>query len=167
MTPISISLKDQIWLPLLSNIFALFLSVIPLPFFHEIPMPTWLMLNIGYWTIIQQRPSSPLSVFLLGIILDALSHCPLGAHAFSLLIVHLYMQRPSIIQSGKKNMIGAWSTMMLITTLYLLILALVLFFSKEHLSSFVDFTLLWITTAAAYPLLYLLYRRLFVSNIGF
>jgi rod shape-determining protein MreD len=62
------------------------LSAIPfhIPHLGEI-RPVFMLMAVYYWTIL--RPSSPLAVFALGLVLDLLSGYPLGLNALVLVAV--------------------------------------------------------------------------------
>lgn len=62
------------------------LSVIPfhIAYLGEI-RPVFMLMAVYYWTIL--RPSSPLAVFALGLVLDLLSSYPLGMNAMVLVAV--------------------------------------------------------------------------------
>jgi rod shape-determining protein MreD len=62
------------------------LSALPLQIAHlgEV-RPVFMLMAVYYWTIL--RPSPPLAVFALGLLLDLLSNYPLGMNALTLVLV--------------------------------------------------------------------------------
>ena len=155
------------WLPIASSIIACLLSAAPLPFTYQFPMPLWLLLNIGYWTIIQQKHLPMLSLFLLGLIQDITLHSLLGTHAFLLLGLSLLLQSPSALMQHKKTLLEAYPIVTLIVSAYMIALMLLTFLSKDHLMSLHDVALLWCSTIIGYPLLHLGYQRLLPTQNHF
>jgi rod shape-determining protein MreD len=65
------------------------LTVLPLQVpYLGVAGPVWAMMSVYYWALYRPDLMPALAVFLVGLMLDALSGTPLGVNALVLLIVH-------------------------------------------------------------------------------
>jgi rod shape-determining protein MreD len=69
---------------ILSVVFALILSVLPLPHWMAVGRPDFLVIVVLYWSIMSPRVGGLLLAFLAGIALDAFKGVVLGQHALAL-----------------------------------------------------------------------------------
>jgi rod shape-determining protein MreD len=75
------------WLIALSIIFAVLLSVIPVPFDWRIWRPEFVALLVVYWATYSPEHFGVFSAWLCGILLDVVSLATLGEHALGLMVV--------------------------------------------------------------------------------
>lgn len=70
---------------------ALIISATPVPFISFLPMPSWPLILVFYYSIVKPETFSPVSLYIYGLIHDALHHTPIGTHAlfFPLLYIML------------------------------------------------------------------------------
>jgi rod shape-determining protein MreD len=69
---------------ILSVVFALILSVLPLPHWASVARPDFLVIVVLYWSIMSPRVGGLLLAFLAGLALDAFKGVVLGQHALAL-----------------------------------------------------------------------------------
>ena len=85
--------RSHWFVPTISVLAALVLSVIRLPDAIEPYRPDWVAVVLLYWSLIEPRRYSLLSAFWLGLALDTLSGALLGQHSLALLIIVFLSQR--------------------------------------------------------------------------
>lgn len=71
----------------LTVLVALILTVVPLPWWGEPLRPLWAGLVVFYWVIALPERFSVGLAWIVGLLLDALTGMPLGAHALALTLV--------------------------------------------------------------------------------
>lgn len=69
---------------LLSVVFGLILSVVPLPHWLNIARPDFLVIVVLYWSIMVPRAGGLMLAFFAGLLLDAFKGVVLGQHALAL-----------------------------------------------------------------------------------
>jgi rod shape-determining protein MreD len=75
------------WLPLATLIAALFLSILPLPFWAEPYRPEWLAVTLIFWCLSQPQRIGVFWGFSAGLVLDVTQGALLGQHALTLSLV--------------------------------------------------------------------------------
>lgn len=78
------------WFVWFSLVFALLLSVAPLPTFMQVGRPLWLGLMLAYWSLAAPQRVGLTRVWLLGLAADVLYGTPLGQSAL-VLTLQLFM----------------------------------------------------------------------------
>jgi rod shape-determining protein MreD len=78
------------WFVWFSLVFALLLSVAPLPDFMQVGRPLWLGLMLAYWSLAAPQRVGLTRVWLLGLAADVLYGTPLGQSAL-VLTLQLFM----------------------------------------------------------------------------
>ncbi len=71
----------------LSLLFALALSVVPLPADLEMFRPPWLAMVVVYWVLRRPDRFGPITAWTCGLMLDALHGTYLGQHALATLVI--------------------------------------------------------------------------------
>ena len=84
---------SQWFLPTVTVLIALVLSVAPLPQAVDAFRPDWVAVVLLYWSLIEPRRYGLLSAFWLGLVLDTLSGSLLGQHSLALLVIVYLSQR--------------------------------------------------------------------------
>jgi len=81
---------------------ALMLSTAPLPLLPFLPMPSWGLILIFYYSM--QKPSvfSPFSLTIYGLLYDVLFHAPLGAHACFFPLCYLILTSRQDSKKGRR-----------------------------------------------------------------
>ncbi len=74
---------------LISFLFTLGLSILPLPIWMKTLWPLWTVLILVFWTAYLPEVLNPWLVFVVGLLEDVLQGSLLGEHAFALLIAYL------------------------------------------------------------------------------
>ena len=69
---------------LLSVVFGLILSVVPLPHWLNVARPDFLVIVVLYWSIMVPRAGGLMLAFFAGLLLDAFKGVVLGQHALAL-----------------------------------------------------------------------------------
>jgi rod shape-determining protein MreD len=75
------------WLPIATLIAALFLTILPLPFWAEPYRPRWLALTLIFWCLTQPLRIGVFWGFGAGLVLDVSQGALLGQHALTLSLV--------------------------------------------------------------------------------
>ena len=81
------------FVPALSLVLTLALSLVPLPNAITSFRPAWVAVVLLYWSITAPRRFSLLTAFWMGIVLDTLSGSLLGQHALALLVIVYLAER--------------------------------------------------------------------------
>ena len=81
------------FLPALSLVLTLALSLVPLPHAISSFRPDWVAVVLLYWSLTAPRRFSLLTAFWMGIVLDTLSGSLLGQHALALLVIVYVAER--------------------------------------------------------------------------
>lgn len=81
------------FVPAISVVAALILSVVRLPEAIAAFRPDWVAVVLLYWSLIEPRRHGLFSAFWLGIALDTLSGSLLGQHSLALLVIVFLSQR--------------------------------------------------------------------------
>ena len=76
-----------LWVIVLSIFIALFLSIIPMPFWAQWGRPEWLAMVLVYWVIALPERVGIGVCWLSGVLLDILEGTPLGQNAFALSVI--------------------------------------------------------------------------------
>ena len=76
-----------IWVIVCSILVALFLSIIPMPFWAQWGRPEWLAMVLVYWVIALPERVGIGVCWLSGLVLDILEGAPLGQNAFALSVI--------------------------------------------------------------------------------
>lgn len=85
--------REHDWfVPLVSIVAALALSVLPLPGVVAPYRPDWVALVLLYWSLVSPRRFGLLTAFWTGLALDTLNGALLGQHALALLVI-VYLSR--------------------------------------------------------------------------
>lgn len=85
--------REHDWfVPLVSIVAALALSVLPLPAVVAPYRPDWVALVLLYWSLVSPRRFGLLTAFWTGLALDTLNGALLGQHALALLVI-VYLSR--------------------------------------------------------------------------
>lgn len=74
-------------------LFAMVLTIVPLPGIAEIYRPDWLLLVLIYWMIALPDKVGLGIAWLCGLAMDVLYTSPLGLHALSILVICFVVQR--------------------------------------------------------------------------
>lgn len=78
---------------LLTGLFFL-VDIVPLPFLGSAAIrPEFFIMVIYFWAIFNPLMLSPLVLFILGLVIDALAGLPLGMHAFFYLLVYFIIRQ--------------------------------------------------------------------------
>ena len=86
--------RNYSWfIPALSLVLTLALSLVPLPHAVTSFRPDWVAVVLLYWSITAPRRFSLLTAFWMGIVLDTLSGSLLGQHALALLVIVYVAER--------------------------------------------------------------------------
>lgn len=80
----------NVWFVWFSLVFALLLSVAPMPTFMQVGRPLWLGLMLAYWSLAAPQRVGLTRVWLLGLAADVLYGTPLGQSAL-VLTLQLFM----------------------------------------------------------------------------
>ena len=80
----------NLWFVWFSLIFALLLSVAPMPTFMQVGRPLWLGLMLAFWSLAAPQRIGLTRVWLLGLAADVLYGTPLGQNAL-VLVLMLFM----------------------------------------------------------------------------
>jgi rod shape-determining protein MreD len=78
---------DSLWRLLLTALFALILTVLPLPPTADIARPAFLVLTVIYWSVNAPRTGGIAFGFFAGLILDVFQGPVLGEHALALCVI--------------------------------------------------------------------------------
>ena len=89
----SLTGRSHWFLPTVSIVAALILSIVPLPGPVASFRPDWVAVVLIYWALIEPRRYGLFTAFWLGLVLDTLSGTLLGQHSLSLLVVVWLSQR--------------------------------------------------------------------------
>jgi rod shape-determining protein MreD len=81
------------FVPALSLVLTLALSLVPLPPAVSSFRPDWVAVVLLYWSLTAPRRFSLLTAFWMGIVLDTLSGSLLGQHALALLVIVYIAER--------------------------------------------------------------------------
>ena len=81
------------FVPTLSVLAALILSVVPLPEALMPFRPDWVAVVLLYWSLIEPRRYGLVSALWLGLVLDTLTGALLGQHSLALLVIVYLSQR--------------------------------------------------------------------------
>jgi rod shape-determining protein MreD len=81
------------FLPALSLVLTLTLSLVPLPHVISSFRPDWVAVVLLFWSLTAPRRFSLLTAFWVGIVLDTLSGSLLGQHALALLVIVYIAER--------------------------------------------------------------------------
>ena len=81
------------FLPALSLVLTLALSLVPLPHAISSFRPDWVAVVLLFWSLTAPRRFSLLTAFWMGIVLDTLSGSLLGQHALALLVIVYVAER--------------------------------------------------------------------------
>lgn len=147
------------WQPICTALIGLLFSLMPLPFLENIPTPNWLVGTCVYWMLIQEKPFHMAELFVLGLLYDAQTQAALGTHAFLLIALALYMQRPIFHHKSPVQLPALWLDATQCIALYHLGLWLLLYLTNTPMNT-VNFLLSIISSALAFPLCHLLYQRI-------
>src|SRR5262249_60325789 len=80
--------REQTWfVPTLSLVLTLALSLVPLPHAISSFRPDWVAVVLLFWSLTAPRRFSLLTAFWMGIVLDTLTGSLLGQHALALLVI--------------------------------------------------------------------------------
>jgi rod shape-determining protein MreD len=82
-----------LFVPALSLVLTLALSLVPLPHAISAFRPDWVAVVLLYWSLTAPRRFSLLTAFWMGIVLDTLSGSLLGQHALALLVIVYVAER--------------------------------------------------------------------------
>ena len=85
--------SHSLFVPALSLVLTLALSLVPLPHLISSFRPDWVAVVLLYWSLTAPRRFSLLTAFWMGIVLDTLSGSLLGQHALALLVVVYLAER--------------------------------------------------------------------------
>ena len=85
--------EHSLFLPALSLVLTLSLSLVPLPHAISSFRPDWVAVVLLYWSLTAPRRFSLLTAFWMGIVLDTLSGSLLGQHALALLVIVYVAER--------------------------------------------------------------------------
>ena len=86
--------RQHSWfVPALSLVLTLALSLVPLPHAVSSFRPDWVAVVLLYWSLSAPRRFSLLTAFWMGIVLDTLSGSLLGQHALALLVIVYIAER--------------------------------------------------------------------------
>jgi len=86
--------RSNSWfVPALSLVLTLALSLVPLPQLISSFRPDWVAVVLLYWSLTAPRRFSLLTAFWMGIVLDTLSGSLLGQHALALLVIVYVAER--------------------------------------------------------------------------
>jgi rod shape-determining protein MreD len=86
--------REHSWfVPALSLVLTLALSLVPLPHAISAFRPDWVAVVLLYWSLTAPRRFSLLTAFWMGIVLDTLSGSLLGQHALALLVIVYLAER--------------------------------------------------------------------------
>jgi rod shape-determining protein MreD len=86
--------RQHSWfVPALSLVLTLALSLVPLPHAVSSFRPDWVAVVLLYWSLNAPRRFSLLTAFWMGIVLDTLSGSLLGQHALALLVIVYIAER--------------------------------------------------------------------------
>ncbi|HVP71301.1 MAG TPA: rod shape-determining protein MreD, partial [Gemmatimonadaceae bacterium] len=81
------------FVPALSLVLTLALSLVPLPHLISSFRPDWVAVVLLYWSLTAPRRFSLLTAFWMGIVLDTLTGSLLGQHALALLVIVYLAER--------------------------------------------------------------------------
>jgi rod shape-determining protein MreD len=81
------------FLPTVSIVVALILSIVPLPDSIAAFRPDWVAMVLLYWSLIEPRRYGLFTAFWLGLVLDTLAGTLLGQHSLALLVIVYLSQR--------------------------------------------------------------------------
>ena len=86
--------RNYSWfIPALSLVLTLALSLVPLPHLISSFRPDWVAVVLLYWSLTAPRRFSLLTAFWMGIVLDTLTGSLLGQHALALLVIVYVAER--------------------------------------------------------------------------
>src|SRR5262249_61137804 len=86
--------REQTWfVPTLSLVLTLALSLVPLPHLISTFRPDWVAVVLLYWSLTAPRRFSLMTAFWMGIVLDTLTGSLLGQHALALLVIVYVAER--------------------------------------------------------------------------
>jgi rod shape-determining protein MreD len=86
--------RSHSWfVPALSLVLTLALSLVPLPHLIASFRPDWVAVVLLYWSLTAPRRFSLLTAFWMGIVLDTLTGSLLGQHALALLVIVYVAER--------------------------------------------------------------------------
>ena len=86
--------RSHSWfVPALSLVLTLALSLVPLPHLISSFRPDWVAVVLLYWSLTAPRRFSLLTAFWMGIVLDTLTGSLLGQHALALLVIVYLAER--------------------------------------------------------------------------
>lgn len=158
----NLALYFQRLLPLISSVFLLFISYIPL----DIPLsnnirPAVGMICVYFWLLHRPDIFNLLSVYILGLIEDIITSAPFGSNIFALLVLYVLVTNLAKYFNAKPFTI-IW--------LGFAVLSLITFFSRwllvsVYYSQFLPLSIVmfsFLVTAASYPILSVI--NVFVQN---
>lgn len=158
----NLALYIQRLLPLISSVFLLFISYIPLdlPLSNNI-RPAVGMICVYFWLLHRPDIFNLLSVYILGLIEDIISSAPFGSNIFALLVLYVLVTNLAKYFNAKPFTIiwSGFAVLSLITFLSRWLMVSV-YYSHFLPLSIVMFSFL--VTAASYPILSLI--NVFVQN---
>jgi rod shape-determining protein MreD len=86
--------RSNSWfVPALSLVLTLALSLVPLPHLISSFRPDWVAVVLLYWSLIAPHRFSLMTAFWMGIVLDTLTGSLLGQHALALLVIVYVAER--------------------------------------------------------------------------
>jgi rod shape-determining protein MreD len=86
--------REHSWfVPALSLVLTLALSLVPLPHLISSFRPDWVAVVLLYWSLTSPRRFSLLTAFWMGIVLDTLTGSLLGQHSLALLVIVYVAER--------------------------------------------------------------------------
>ncbi len=81
-------------LPIITVLFLILLIALPIQGIGAVRIGSlWPLMGITYWTLVRPRAMGPFTVFLFGILVDLISFCPLGLHAFVFVLAQAVLRR--------------------------------------------------------------------------
>jgi len=142
----------QRMLPLLSSVFFLFLSFLPLDLssLNNI-RPAAMLICAYYWLLHRPDLFNLLSVYLLGLLADIVSSAPFGSNIFALLLLYVLVINTSRFFNAKPFIV-TWYGFALLSFVTLLARWLIV---SVYYSQFLPLTMVFfsiLVTIAAYPL---------------
>lgn len=85
--------NQSAFMPILSLLLALVLSVLPLPQVVEAFRPDWVAIVLLYWSLIAPDRFGLITALVMGLVLDTLTGSLLGQHSLALLVIVYLSQR--------------------------------------------------------------------------
>lgn len=134
-------------------ILAVITSAIPLPFLSFIPMPSWPLILIFYYSIMYPTALSPFSLTLYGLVYDGLHMSPFGVHGFLFPLLYLLLQGNAERLRGRR-MHDLWQHFLITVTVYGILLWLLYHVAGHHTCSTLQLFNHLTITALAYPFMH-------------